>query len=311
MKSLVQPLRVLTVILVLSSCTSQQKPDNDFDVSVSSPAYISDGPVVMFDEAHHNIHTTTGTYKPFVKLISNDGYVVKPNSEPFSKETLEGFDLLVISNAKGGKNVKKYLPAFTEAECEAVSEWVKEGGSLLLIADHYPMGKAAENLSQKFGVHMFSDSGTADSVHFEGGSEFKDKLVFSRENNLLQENEITNGSNQQEYLKRIVSDRGQSLSIPASASVILKLSDHSYHAIPDSIWDIGSDTYTRFGEPVSSKGNCQGLALKHGKGRVIILGEAAMITAQKFKGEKFGMNTPGNDNKQFALNIMHWLSRKI
>jgi hypothetical protein len=23
---------------------------------------------------------------------------------------------------------------------------------------------------------------------------------------------------------------------------------------------------------------------------------------------KFGMNTPGNDDKQFALNVVHWLS---
>ena len=53
----------------------------------------------------------------------------------------------------------------------------------------------------------------------------------------------------------------------------------------------------------------RGLAIKAGKGRIVILGEAAMLTAQQYKGEKFGMNTRGNDNKQFALNIMHWLSK--
>lgn len=44
-----------------------------------------------------------------------------------------------------------------------------------------------------------------------------------------------------------------------------------------------------------------------GAGRVVILGEAATLTAQTVKGQKFGMNIPGNDNRQFALNIMHWL----
>jgi len=54
----------------------------------------------------------------------------------------------------------------------------------------------------------------------------------------------------------------------------------------------------------------QGLAMKFGKGRVIILGEAAMLSAQITgpNGMRFGMNLPGIDNRQLALNIMHWLS---
>jgi hypothetical protein len=55
-----------------------------------------------------------------------------------------------------------------------------------------------------------------------------------------------------------------------------------------------------------------------GKGRVVILGEAAMLTAQISKStepsspdQKFGMNTPGNDDRQFALNILHWLSSAL
>ena len=55
------------------------------------------------------------------------------------------------------------------------------------------------------------------------------------------------------------------------------------------------------------------LALRYGLGRVVILGEAAMLTAQVVSvpgkpARKAGMNAPGNDNRQFALNVMHWLS---
>jgi len=39
------------------------------------------------------------------------------------------------------------------------------------------------------------------------------------------------------------------------------------------------------------------------------LGEAAMLTAQVDDGHRFGMNMTGIDNRQFALNVMHWLSR--
>jgi hypothetical protein len=53
-----------------------------------------------------------------------------------------------------------------------------------------------------------------------------------------------------------------------------------------------------------------GSAMRFGKGRVVILGEAAILTAQTAGTMKlkFGMNRAGNDNKQLALNIMHWLS---
>jgi hypothetical protein len=63
-------------------------------------------------------------------------------------------------------------------------------------------------------------------------------------------------------------------------------------------------------------GRAQGIALKPGKGRVVMMGEAAMFSAQLIRFEhegkpmelKMGMNVPGNDDRQLALNIFHWLS---
>jgi len=50
----------------------------------------------------------------------------------------------------------------------------------------------------------------------------------------------------------------------------------------------------------------QGLAFTLGRGRVVVLGEAAMLTAQVAgpKAFKMGMNAPGNDDRQFALNVL-------
>src|SRR5205823_8788819 len=61
---------------------------------------------------------------------------------------LTGAKILVIANAMANGSDS----AFTTAECEAVREWVREGGSLLLIADHTPWGAAAESLATSFGV---------------------------------------------------------------------------------------------------------------------------------------------------------------
>lgn len=76
--------------------------------------------------------------------------------------------------------------------------------------------------------------------------------------------------------------------------------------------DTAVDTYPQPKQSVSAAGRAQGLGRIFGKGRVVVLGEAAMLTAQiDDEGRIFGMNYPNNDNKQFALNIMHWLSRLI
>ena len=63
-------------------------------------------------------------------------------------------------------------------------------------------------------------------------------------------------------------------------------------------------------EMSSATGRAQSLALKVGKGRVVVQGEAAMLSAQIAGPEKFkmGMNYEGYDNKQYALNVMHWLT---
>jgi hypothetical protein len=51
----------------------------------------------------------------------------------------------------------------------------------------------------------------------------------------------------------------------------------------------------------------------------VVLGEAALLSAQilrlsegnQQRDTKIGMNVPGNDDRQFALNVLHWLSRLL
>src|SRR5262245_13597976 len=90
---------VLIICVICGPVFAQQQPDLEFNTSVENPAYKKDGPRVMFDEAHHNFHTTEGRYKPFVDLLMNDGYRVIRNRQSFSKTRLSGFKILVISNA--------------------------------------------------------------------------------------------------------------------------------------------------------------------------------------------------------------------
>src|ERR1051326_8408733 len=91
-------------------------------------------------------HTTDGRYKPFVDLLSNDGYRVVRSRQPFSKTTLASAKVLVIANALGAEEDDDEgadKSAFTDQEIQAVQEWVKGGGALLLIAD-----RSEENTSE-------------------------------------------------------------------------------------------------------------------------------------------------------------------
>ena len=289
------------VFLALASFASaQQRPDPEFDTAIKQPAFTKNYPRVLFDEAHNNFHTTTGRYKPFADLITNDGYHVVRNRKPFTRPGLDTFKILVIANALGAEEMDDEgadKSAFTEEECDAVRDWVKAGGALLLIADHAPFGGAAESLGKRFQIEM-NKGYTLDPANSVAEGR-PGTLLFSRENKLLAEHPITQGRNDSESIKRVFTFTGQSLKGPKDSVAFMVLGDTAQDKA-----DRDSTTL------VSAAGRAQGIALKFGKGRVVVMGEAAMLSAQLAGADSqpMGMNVPGSDNRQLAINIMHWLS---
>ncbi len=304
MKKLITLFLLITAGSTLSVSLAQQVADPNFDTKVAHPGYKKNGPKVLFDEAHQNFHTAGGRYKPFADLITSDGYQVTPNKEKFSAAVLKGYKILVIANALGAAQMnmpEAGNPAFTDAECDAVRDWVKGGGALLLIADHAPAGGAAQILGDRFGVNM-SKMYTADPENYEKDTNNQGFIVYTRESGRLADHAITRGRNDSERVNKIIAFTGQSLKGPPDSFAFMKLADSAVDAMP------GQNP-----NPASAAGRAQGIVLKHGKGRVVLLGEAAMLSAQLAGPNKmpFGMNRPGIDNRQLALNIMHWLSGLI
>ncbi len=307
---------------------AQQVADSAFDTSVAHPAYArGTGPVVAIDEAHYNFHTKDGRYLALARLVESDGYRVRSNTAPFARPTLDSLDVLIIANAIGGVwDAGAYgRPGFTEAEADAVRDWVTRGGSLLLVADHAPMGVAAENLARRFGVTMSKGFTEDTTAYFKTGRFGPSILLFSRPNGLLRDHPVTRGRDASERVDSVVAFTGQSLGVPPGAAVILALSDQAFDhpaVTPDQAaasGNPGSAWRTAVqGLPVTSaRGRAVGLSLSLGKGRVIVLAEAAMLSAQAIlnrNGERvgiMGMNVPGIGNKQFALNTLHWLTRVL
>jgi hypothetical protein len=286
-------------VAVPTAFAQPQVVDPDYDTRVARPAYVTQHPAVQFDEAHLNLHKAEGLYKPFVSLIANDGYRVTVNGKPFTEETLAPHQVLVIANAQGGRgsDAAAANAAFTAAECQAVDAWVRAGGSLLLITDHYPWGAAAQPLAKRLGVGM-SQGQTIDPQNSFPNR--PSQLIFAQENELLGNHPIVWGRGPVEQLGRVVTYSGQSLMGPRGSIAFLRLSDTAVDrsSVDNSLTPAG--------------GRAQGVAFVHSKGRVVVLGEAGALSAQFMQGNiPFGMNAEGNDNRQLSLNIMHWLSGLI
>ena len=318
---------VLALFVAVVTAPAQQMADPKFDATVGHPAYTATHPRVAIDQAHDNLHTKDGLFKPFADLARNDGYEVVANTAKFTTGSLQGIDVLVISNALGKleNDNDNSTPAFTKAECDAAYAWVQRGGSLFLIADHAPMGAAAAPLAECFGVTLgngFVFDTNPDAFTDNDPTE----LVFSDHNHLLGNHPITRGRNDAERLHQLVAFTGESVTVPKGATALLRLSPTAAE-VPtrQALQPLYSDDAAKAKVsreaaarkwPVAERG--MAIAIKVGRGRVVMSGEAGMLTAQVFKekdkdgAEKFvgetGMDVPGNDDRQYVLNVLHWLS---
>ncbi|MDQ3805657.1 MAG: DUF4350 domain-containing protein [Acidobacteriota bacterium] len=301
------PAALAALLFMCAAALAQQVADPDFKPPVTSPAYEEGrGPVVLVDEAHHNFHTASGRYRPFAELLRRDGYRVEASKEPFSRESLKRGQILVISNAINERNAGDWsLPnpsAFTDAEIAAVREWVRGGGSLLLIADHMPMGGAAQKLGEAFGVRW--SNGFALVPGAQGGT-----LAFTRAAGTLRDHVITRGRSGAERIEQVATFTGSAFQADAGAEPLLVFGKGVVSLTPQVAWQFTEQT-----PRVAVEGWYQGAALRFGEGRVALFGEAAMFTAQLAgpNRSRVGMNAPqAPQNAQFLLNVMHWLSKKL
>ena len=284
----------------------QQVPDTAFNPPIPDPLYkYGKGPLVLIDEAHFNFHTVDGRYQPFAALLRRDGYEVRGSKHAFGLASLKAAKILVIANALSKKNETEWtLPtpaAFTADEVKAVRDWVKQGGSLLLIVDHMPFPGAAENLAKAFGI-SFSNGYAIDP-------DVQAPMVFKLSDGSLKSHAILNGRSESEKVESVASFTGSAFHTGGDAQPLMVLRDSIVSALTTTAGQIREET-PRI--PVS--GWYQGAVMRVGKGRVAVFGEAAMFSAQLAgpnKG-KMGMNNPiASKNPQFLLNVMHWLSGKL
>ena len=275
---------ILLAALALASCSTEQRPDSDADVSVQQPRFErGTGPRVLIDGGHGNLHTEETGFAPFAALLRNDGFRVGGLRERLTLEALANVDVLVIVNAEnpaGGS-------AFTAEEVAAVRTFVEQGGALLLIADHIPYPDSAAALATAFGVTLQNNF-----------ADYDGEEIFTRSNGGLTEDPLLAGID----------------SIATFSGSTMETSDPQARPLL-RLWP-GWTVQTPSGDGLSPErpaGNVlQGVALERGKGRVAVFGEAAMFTAQTSEGlfgERIGFHADGaGGNRTLILRLLHWLA---
>lgn len=308
--------RFLVIAMALTACgvalAAQQLPDRAFRPMIEDRAYApGQGPAVCLDEAHHNFHTLDDRFWPFGELLRRDGYLVRASREKFTAASLAGCRILVIANAQPSEDEwDRYPyptpPAFTPEEVEVVHQWVRGGGSLLLIADHMPLAGAAAPLAAAFGV-TFTDGFALEGFTSESQRDaaFAKPTIFRTTDKTLRSHAIVRGRHAKESIASVRSFTGQAFQAP-SAEPVLVLPSTFIALMPQKAWQFSADTRR---QPVG--GWLQGAVMRVESGRAAFFGEAAMFSAQIAgpNRNKMGMNADGAEqNFQFTLNVLHWLS---
>lgn len=296
----------VALFLTLSSCNDKSaKADNDYDVSVSDPKLTSIKPKVLFDEAHKNHHQIEKTYKPFATLITNDGCLVKSTDKAIDKTALANTAIYIIGTAMGKEDPGDKSP-FLQSEVDEIEQWVKDGGSLLLITEHFPFGLAMTPVLSKFGLQVHNGY-TEDTLL--NNKEVRDALLFTKsKGNLNSTHPIL------DKVERLNTFTGSSVKGDSTWTQLLIFTPNAQNFnVKVNVKKDGGDitTSVEYADFYSAKGYSQGICKQYGKGKIVVLAESAFLTAQIDKnGNKYGMNSPNEDNKQFVLNLIRWLATK-
>ena len=325
-----QPQKFLATIALLSGLALASLHAQQFDPRIANPSFPpKTGPRVVIDAAHFNFAEQTDA---FVDVLRSDGFRVSSQTARWNGATLAQTDVLVVmgplpvdANTLVAKGAEHYRwsddgrqSAFTSAEVLAVVQWVRAGGSLLLVLDHSPFASAARMLLQALGIDV-RDSFTWDGNrrppdYVYGPDNFWQNfsfILFSRDYASLGAHPILEGRNASERVNRVTTYGGSSLVGPVGSSPLLLLSAEAF--------DYWRDPPERGGAShrVPAAGRAQAVAFPLDAGRVVVVTEFSPFTVVwGGLGDPdgkigTGMAYAGADDRQFVVNTIRWLARVI
>ena len=236
------------------------------------------------DEKHRNVVCLKTYFGPVGRFLGKDGYNVRPGTAAFTADGLAKARVLVIANAQAPEGSLTGASAFSDAEVEAVEAWVTKGGGLLLIADRAPFGGPARALARAFRVTL------DDNTILRKGDDGKPDGVLTIDVSADGERSHPVFAG----VSRIVYVVGESLDGPGP---ILRA--------PKGTW---SGPTNQAADGPSAAGKPIVLAFTHGKGRVVVIGDAGIASAFGSRGGATHRGISEADNALFVRNTFRWLA---
>lgn len=243
------------------------------------------GYVIVFDEKHTlngslaNHISPLKSYSILVDMLEASGYIVKSLNTTLTYEALKNITVLVLPPP----TVK-----YTVQEIEALDMWVKEGGSLLVLAEWGNFSTYLEDVVAVFNVKVKSVD--------------NNDVIVDPENSLTLNNMPYNvwfyiGRSQLNTTSPILSGVSR-LEFYGATTLDFEKGSALAFTSNNAKWLYSGDVEGR--EPLI-------VALEYGKGRVVIIGDSDIFSNEDLDGDG-EVNLFDSDNEILALNIFSWLT---
>ena len=266
---------IALLLFVPAGARAQQFADPEFDSKVDRPAFTDRHPVVYVDAAHNNFHTADGRYKPFAELLNNDGFSVASNNKKFTTEALKGCDPRGFerSGIAGDETAGSSKPRVRADRVRCRPRL--DSGRGIAPLDRRP--SSLWNVERDSGHQAGCGNGQEhDARPDQRGTRIPGTVEFLRLNKLLGDHPILTGRDGSERIDRVVTFTGQSLKGPEGSVMLLKLAPSAFDQSRPNIP----------GRNAPARGRAQGLAFTLGRGKVVVLGEAAMLSAGQWQSAR-------------------------
>jgi hypothetical protein len=291
-----------------------------WNVGAQQPAYPRDqGPVVLLDATYRNL-IALRLRPSLIDTLTTDGYRVTERDGAITERSLRDVKIMISASPVAPQNaLPTELPPATEAELAAqvdvawrlptpsayspseiqtLVDWVHKGGSLLVVVDHMPFPGAVQALTARFGFALANGH----AVPLEDEERWR-PIQFSRADGSLREHAITAGRSAAERVDMLETHGGAAFRVPAEGTSLMTFGPGYQQFLPKVAWQIGPDTPRN---PV--EGWSQGGIVRAAEGRVAVFTEVGFFMAPP--PDEAGSEIR-RQNRQFLLNVVHWLSNLL
>jgi hypothetical protein len=264
--------------------------------------------IVLYDLGHNAIGVPTESSRRLQDWLAGEGFTVESFRGSLTTDLLNRGNILVLRVPLADEQANTWRasprptsPAFNSSEISAVERWVRDGGGLLLVADHMPMAGAVQSLARSFGVEILDGfvlpEDRLNPMGTLGDFDSGGWMTHSRSLGNLVGHPITDGRSPAERVEYLTTDVGSALKLPPEFVSLITLRRGSVSLMPDTAWSLH---HRNAREDV--EGWSQAAAACLGQGRVVLLADGwPFLPGPHFDNE--AQEEAARYHPQFTLNV--------